>query len=62
MAHTVVDFWRMIWFEKCPIIVMITKLKEKSKVGIKIFIFKRNSVVEWQSEQKQIEAQKFQYV
>ncbi|XP_059177382.1 receptor-type tyrosine-protein phosphatase R-like [Physella acuta] len=31
MAHTVVDFWRMIWFEKCPIIVMITKLKEKSK-------------------------------
>ncbi|XP_035825940.1 tyrosine-protein phosphatase non-receptor type 5 [Aplysia californica] len=31
MAHTVMDFWRMIWFEKCPIIVMITKLKEKSK-------------------------------
>lgn len=33
MAHTVMDFWRMIWFEKCPIIVMITKLKEKSKVS-----------------------------
>ncbi|KAH9499955.1 hypothetical protein Btru_076005 [Bulinus truncatus] len=31
MAHTVMDFWRMIWFEQCPIIVMITKLKEKSK-------------------------------
>ncbi|KAH9499952.1 hypothetical protein Btru_076002 [Bulinus truncatus] len=32
MAHTVMDFWRMIWFEQCPIIVMITKLKEKSKL------------------------------
>ncbi|KAK3792491.1 hypothetical protein RRG08_057143 [Elysia crispata] len=31
MAHTVMDFWRMIWLEQCPIIVMITKLKEKSK-------------------------------
>ncbi|KAK6190306.1 hypothetical protein SNE40_002207 [Patella caerulea] len=31
MAHTIVDFWKMVWFERCPIIVMITKLKEKSK-------------------------------
>ncbi|XP_014791167.2 receptor-type tyrosine-protein phosphatase R-like [Octopus bimaculoides] len=28
MAHTILDFWRMIWHEKAPIIVMITKLKE----------------------------------
>jgi protein tyrosine phosphatase len=33
MSHTIVDFWRMVWIEKSPIIVMITKLKEKAKVG-----------------------------
>lgn len=31
MAHTIVDFWRMVWHEKSPIIVMITKLKEKNQ-------------------------------
>ncbi|KAK3102508.1 hypothetical protein FSP39_011876 [Pinctada imbricata] len=31
MSHTIVDFWRMVWHDKCPIIVMITKLKEKSR-------------------------------
>ncbi|XP_078335029.1 tyrosine-protein phosphatase non-receptor type 5-like isoform X2 [Crassostrea virginica] len=31
MSHTIVDFWRMVWIEKSPIIVMITKLKEKAK-------------------------------
>lgn len=34
MSHTIVDFWRMVWIEKSPIIVMITKLKEKAKVGL----------------------------
>jgi hypothetical protein len=34
MSHTIVDFWRMIWCEKAPIIVMITKLKENNNVGI----------------------------
>ena len=32
MSNTVVDFWRMIWQEKAPIVVMITKLKEKNRV------------------------------
>ena len=32
MSHTVNDFWRAIWHVKAPIIVMITKLKEKNKV------------------------------
>ncbi|XP_006812233.1 tyrosine-protein phosphatase non-receptor type 5-like [Saccoglossus kowalevskii] len=32
MAHTINDFWRMIWFTNAPIIVMITKLKERNKV------------------------------
>ncbi|XP_041367700.1 tyrosine-protein phosphatase non-receptor type 7-like [Gigantopelta aegis] len=31
MSHTIVDFWRLVWYEKSPIIVMITKLKEKNK-------------------------------
>ncbi|KAK7481506.1 hypothetical protein BaRGS_00027268 [Batillaria attramentaria] len=31
MAHTIVDFWQMVWHEGCPIVVMITKLKEKNK-------------------------------
>ncbi|XP_069133891.1 tyrosine-protein phosphatase non-receptor type 5-like [Argopecten irradians] len=31
MSHTIVDFWRMVWAEKAPIIVMITKLKEKGR-------------------------------
>lgn len=34
MPHTVNDFWLMVWKEKSPIIVMITKLKEKMKVDI----------------------------
>lgn len=37
MAHTIVDFWQMVWHQRCPIIVMITKLKEKSKVQGIIF-------------------------
>ncbi|XP_077994494.1 tyrosine-protein phosphatase non-receptor type 5-like [Glandiceps talaboti] len=32
MPHTVNDFWRMIWFTNSPIIVMITKIKERNKV------------------------------
>ncbi|KAL3842620.1 hypothetical protein ACJMK2_020613 [Sinanodonta woodiana] len=31
LSHTIVDFWHMVWHEKSPIIVMITKLKEKGK-------------------------------
>ncbi|TRZ03679.1 hypothetical protein DNTS_033760 [Danionella cerebrum] len=31
MIHTVNDFWQMIWQEDSPIIVMITKLKEKNE-------------------------------
>ncbi|KAL1123131.1 hypothetical protein AAG570_002219, partial [Ranatra chinensis] len=31
LTHTVVDFWAMIWSEKAPVIVMITKLWEKAR-------------------------------
>ncbi|XP_057182734.1 receptor-type tyrosine-protein phosphatase R isoform X2 [Triplophysa rosa] len=31
MINTVNDFWQMAWQEDCPIIVMITKLKEKNE-------------------------------
>lgn len=32
LSVTVKDFWRMIWHHQCPIIVMITKLKERNEV------------------------------
>ncbi|XP_007892377.1 receptor-type tyrosine-protein phosphatase R [Callorhinchus milii] len=31
MVNTVNDFWEMVWQEDCPMIVMITKLKEKNE-------------------------------
>ncbi|XP_029177631.1 tyrosine-protein phosphatase non-receptor type 5-like [Nylanderia fulva] len=31
LAHTIADFWKMIWAEKVPVIVMITRLHEASK-------------------------------
>jgi protein tyrosine phosphatase len=33
MTNTIVDFYQMIWQEKVPIIVMITRLIERNKVG-----------------------------
>ncbi|XP_071038926.1 tyrosine-protein phosphatase non-receptor type 5 isoform X2 [Parasteatoda tepidariorum] len=38
LPHTVDDFWLMIWKERSPIIVMITKLKEKLKVKCEPYI------------------------
>ena len=32
--NTVGDFWRMVWQERCPIVVMITNLEEKNEVGL----------------------------
>lgn len=34
-VNTVGDFWRMVWQERCPIIVMITNLEEKNEVSAK---------------------------
>ncbi|XP_011631751.1 tyrosine-protein phosphatase non-receptor type 7-like isoform X1 [Pogonomyrmex barbatus] len=31
LANTIADFWRMVWTEKVPVIVMITRLNEASK-------------------------------
>jgi len=33
-VNTVGDFWRMVWQERCPIIVMITNLEEKNEVKL----------------------------
>lgn len=32
LANTIIDFYRMIWQERVPVIVMITRLYEKNKV------------------------------
>ena len=32
IVNTVNDFWQMAWQEESPVIVMITKLKEKNEV------------------------------
>lgn len=37
MANTVVDFWRMVWKEHSPVIVMITKLMEKSRTKCELY-------------------------
>lgn len=34
MVNTVNDFWQMAWQEESPVIVMITKLKEKNEVSL----------------------------
>ena len=33
LLTTVTDFWRMVWQEKCAIIVMTTKEVERGKVS-----------------------------
>ena len=33
VAKTLTDFWRLIWQEHPPTIVMVTNLKEGEKVG-----------------------------
>lgn len=32
-VNTMGDFWRMVWQERSPIIVMITNLEEKNEVS-----------------------------
>jgi len=32
-VNTVGDFWRMVWQERSPIVVMITNEDEKNEVG-----------------------------
>lgn len=32
LSNTVIDFWRLVWQEKCPSIVMLTNLVEGGKI------------------------------
>lgn len=36
IVSTVGDFWRMVWQEHTPIIVMITNIEEMNEVGIPV--------------------------
>jgi len=49
LANTIIDFYRMIWQEHVPVIVMITRLFEKNKVKKimkNIFYLKKNDLGE----------------
>lgn len=48
LAHTVDDFWRMVWEWKCHSIVMLTELQERDQVH------KHNTKSSEQTLQKQI--------
>nr|KAF7432091.1 hypothetical protein H0235_005015 [Vespula pensylvanica] len=37
LAHTVGDFWKMVWAEKVPVIVMMTRLHEAAKTKCDIY-------------------------
>lgn len=37
IVNTVSDFWRMVWQEHSPIIVMITNIEEMNEVMLNLF-------------------------
>lgn len=46
IVNTVSDFWRMVWQEHSPIIVMITNIEEMNEVMLNLyFLFFKNSVL-----------------
>jgi len=45
MANTVNDFWAMVWQEKAPAIVMITKLAEQNRVPSDMRFFSLLTIV-----------------
>lgn len=47
IEDTIYDFWRMIWQEKCPLIVMVAKEVERGRVrNLKFLrIFYRENVM-----------------
>ncbi|ESN90727.1 hypothetical protein HELRODRAFT_70735, partial [Helobdella robusta] len=34
LRNTIGDFWRMVWCHNCMIVVLMTKLSEKTKSGV----------------------------
>uniref|UniRef100_A0A8C7KCX3 protein-tyrosine-phosphatase n=1 Tax=Oncorhynchus kisutch TaxID=8019 RepID=A0A8C7KCX3_ONCKI len=47
MINTVNDFWQMAWQEDCPVIIMITKLREKNEQGAQSRVVKHYWYTSW---------------
>ena len=44
LPDTIADFWEMVWEQRSPVIVMLTKLEERGKVGIPHTTVKRCTI------------------
>ena len=39
LENTTEDFWRMVWEQDVPVIVMLTRCEENGKVGSRVEVF-----------------------
>lgn len=44
LVNTINDFWRMVWLERTPCVVMMTRLKEKNRIKCEPYLPTREAV------------------